>query len=168
MQIISLLLKFSAFLIILNIFVTPLFPIFAKQPGYLETFELNSFGITSFEKINPNLLIYPVKRISEQLKLNLIFNKDQKKKYMLDLYEIRLKELVYIINNKKEGFLIFTADRYNSFVGRIKKEYPIEFNSRIKFQNHVKLLERLRDIYPARSENWDKLQQTIDTTKSLI
>lgn len=161
-------LKFFIFLIIYCILFSQLSTVSAAQPGYLNDMELKFLGFTSYEPINPNLLIYPVKRISENIKLKLIFNKQKKKDYLYQLYEIRLKELVYIINNRKEGFLIFTADRYNSFVGKIKKEYPIESDSKVKFQNYVKLLERLRDIYPANSENWTKMQQTIDTTKSLI
>ena len=140
----------------------------AAQPGYLNDMELSSLGFTSYESVNPNLLIYPLKRISEDIKLKLIFNKQKKENYLYELYEIRLKELVYIINNKKEGFLLFTADRYNSFVGVLKTEKVIDKDLTLQIRSKVKLLERLRDIYPANSENWNKMQQTIDTTKSLI
>lgn len=140
----------------------------ALENQYLDKTELESFGFTEYEYINPNLLIYPIKRIIESVSINLIFDKQKKQEYLLQLYEKRFIELLYIINNKKEGFLTFTADRYNSFVGTLKKEdiRSVSFKSQIEVK--IKFLERLRDIYPANSENWSKLQQAIDTTKSLI
>lgn len=150
------------------VFFSQLSLVFAAKPAYLNSSELSSFGFTHFESINPNLLIYPFKRLLEEIKLNLVFNPQKKKEYMYHLYEARLSELVYIINNRKEGFIPFTADRYNSFAGRIKKGFQPEVNMRIRFQDQIRFLERLRDIYPANSPNWEKLQQTIDTTKSLI
>jgi len=142
--------------------------VLAKESSYMYESELNSFGFTEYERVNPNLLIYPIKRIAEHIKLNLLFDKEKRKEYIFNLYEVRLKELVYIVNNKKEGFLSFTADRYNSFVGKIKKDYPLGKDEKQKFQVYIRLLERLRDIYPAQSVNWSKLNETIDTTKSLI
>lgn len=151
-------------LIFLSFFSTVL----AKESSYLDESELNSFGFTKYERVNPNLLIYPLKRIAEEIRLHSLFNKEKRKEYMFNLYEIRLKELVYIINNKKEGFINFAADRYNSFVGRIKKDHPLDDDRKLKFQKYIKLLKRLRDIYPANSLHWIKLQETIDTTNSLI
>lgn len=161
-------LKFFIFLIIYCFLFSQLSTVSATQPMYLNDMELKSLGFTSYESINPNLLIYPLKRISENIKIKLTFNKQKKRDYLYQLYEIRLKELVYIINNKKEGFLLSTADRYNSFVGVLKMENVIDKDLKLKIESKVKLLERLRDIYPANSENWNKLQQTIDTTVSLI
>lgn len=149
------------------IFFSQLSIVFAKE-GYLGDSELKSFGFANYEQINSNQLIYPLKRISEDIKLKLLLGREQKQQYIYNLLDIRLRELVYIVNSRKEGFLFFTADRYNSFVGRIKKDYPLSADLKINFLGHIKLLERLRDIYPANSPNWEKLQQTIDTTKSLI
>ena len=161
-------LKFLIILIACCILFSQLSIVSAAAPGYLNDMELSSLGFTSYEYINPNLLVYPLKRINEKLKLKLLINREQKREYAYKLYEIRLKELVYIVNNKKEGFLTLTADRYNSFVGILKTEFPVDEQSRSKFESSIKLLERLRDIYPANSPNWDKLQQTVDTTRSLI
>ncbi len=138
--------------------------VFASQT-YLNDSELKSFGFAGYEQINPNLLVYPIKRLVEEFKMILSSNK---KEYAYKLYEVRLKELIYIVNNKKEGFLGFTVDRYNSFVGKIKKEYPLDASSKIKFVHYLKILERLRDIYPANSVHWIKIQQAIETTRSLI
>lgn len=124
--------------------------------------------LTETELINPNLLIYPLKRLYEEIRLNLLPGKQQKREYFYHLFEVRFRELVYIVNHKKEGFIVFTADRYNSFAGKIKKDYPPDSTNSRRFKTYLKLLERLRDIYPANSEYWEKLQQTIDITHSLI
>lgn len=155
-------------LIFFAIFFSQLSIVSAAKENYLNANELESFGFANYENINPNLLVYPLKRISEDIKLKLLLGREQKQQYIYSLLDIRLRELVYIVNNRKEGFIFFAADRYNSFVGRIKKDYPLSSDLKINFLDHIKLLERLRDIYPANSPNWEKLQQTIDTTKSLI
>ncbi len=140
---------------------------FAKEKTFLTEDELKSFGFISYEQINPNLLIYPLKRGYEQIKLTFIPN-NLKKEYAYQLLEKRLKELTFIINFKKEGFIPYAADRYNTFVGKTKLNYPPDANDKLKIKNYLKMLERLRDIYPANSPNWEKIQQTVDTTKSLI
>lgn len=161
--------KFFLAQVITFILLSQFFLIFAAYPPYLKDNELVEFGITTYEDLNPNLLAYPLKRMSEEIKLKYLLRREERKEiYMYSLYDKRLRELVYIVNSRKEGFLFFTADRYNSFVGRIKKNYPLSVDLKINFLVHIKLLERLRDIYPASSPNWEKLQQTIDTTKSLI
>lgn len=161
-------LKLLSVLIIYCILISRLSIISAAQPIFLKETELKSLGFTSYEEINPNLLVYPLKRLSEKIKFNLTFNKQKKKEYLYSLYEVRLKELVYIVNNKKEGFIFFTADRYNSFLGRLKKEYPPDSDFKVKIKDRIRILERMRDIYPANSLYWVKLQQIIDTTRSLI
>lgn len=141
---------------------------YASEKQYLSNDQIQAFGFTSYEKINPNLLIYPLKRIAEEIKLKFIFSQNAKRDYLYKLYETRFNELVYIINNRKEGFLAFTADRYNSQVGTLKRENIKSEDFKIRIQSKVHFLERLRDIYPANSEIWIKLQQSIETTKSLI
>lgn len=161
-------LKLLSVLIIYCVLFSQLSIISAAQPTFLKQEELRSLGFTDYEQINPNLLAYSLKRLSEEIKFNLTFNKQKKKEYLYSLYEVRLKELVYIVNNKKEGFIFFTADRYNSFLGKLKNEYPPDPDFKVKIKDRMRILERLRDIYPANSLYWIKLQQTIDTTRSLI
>ena len=124
--------------------------------------------VGQLEQINPNLLIYPLKRTYEELKLFSLPSKEKKQEYFYQLYEVRFRELVYIVKNRKEGFIFFTADRYNTFVGKIKQYYPLDDTKKAQFQKKIKLLEALRDMYPSNSPSWEKLQQTMDTTKSLL
>lgn len=161
-------LKFAIFLIIYCVLLSQLSIISAAQPTFLKQEELRSLGFIDYEQINPNLLVYSLKRLSEEIKFNLTFNKQKKKEYLYSLYEVRLKELVYIVNNKKEGFLFFTADRYNSFLGKLKNEYPPNSDFKVKVEDRIRILERMRDIYPANSTYWIKLQQTIDTTRGFM
>ncbi len=140
--------------------------ILTKEPYFLTIEELNSFGFSSYESINPNLLIYPLKRVFEQTKLSLTF--DKKRGYIYELYDKRYKELVFIINSNKEGFIPYSGDRYNSFVGNLKQNYPPNKEEVEQIKTYLRLLERLRDIFPANSANWEKIQQSIDTTRSLI
>lgn len=161
-------LKSLTALIIYFILLSQLSAVSALESAYLSAEELKSLGFRGYEQINPNLLIYPVKRLSEEIKFNLTFNKQKKKEYLYSLYEIRLKELVYIVNNKKEGFIILTGDRYNSFLGKLKNEYTPEQDFKVKVKDRIRILERMRDIYPANSPNWIILQQTVDTTKGFI
>lgn len=135
------------------------------EVGYNQVLTVST---SQYESINPNLLVYPLKRIYEEIKLNLLPGKERKGEYLYQLFEVRFKELVYIVNNKKEGFIEFSADRYNSFVGRIKNQYPPDNGQRAKISGYLKMLEILRDKYHSNSLYWEKLQQTIDTTKSLI
>ena len=92
---------FFIFLVCYQILSGHLSIVSASHTTYLSNTELNLLGITSYENINPNLLVYPLKRVTEEIKFNLLFSKEQKKEYVYDLYEIRLRELVFIINNKK-------------------------------------------------------------------
>lgn len=155
-------------LIILLVFFLQTPPVFATHQLNLQEEELKSLGFSGYERINPNLLVYPIKRAIEVFKLFSLTTKEEKKVYFDKLFEIRFKELVYIANSKKEGFIFFAADRYNTFVGKLKKDYPPDSSSKVEFQRKLKMLEILRDIYPSNSPYWEKLQQTIDTTKSLI
>lgn len=159
--------KCLIFLIFLYIFFSSIPKVSAQQPAFLSQAEFTKLGFSGYERINPNLLIYPLKRFTEELKLNLL-DDGKKKRYYHKLFDVRFKELVYIVNNRKEGFIFFTADRYNSFVGTIKSQYPPDAAEKIKISDYLKILEILRDRFPSNSPYWEKLQQTIDTTKSLI
>jgi len=156
-------------LLTLLIFLIYPLPVLASHQIFMKDEELKSKGFSSYEKINPNLQIYPAKRTVERLKLLLIFNPEEKKNYYFRMFENRFNELVYIINNNKTGFLLETVDRYNSFVGDLKiKNTNLDPKSKDKIANYLKILERLRDRYNSSSPYWAKIQQAVDTTRSLI
>lgn len=131
--------------------------------------ELNLNGFNKYESLNPNLLVYPFKTLSEQIRLFLLFDKTAKLKYSLSLLDLRFNELVYIINFKKTGFLNEAIGRYNTQVGKIKSDSNlIDSSHKIKYHKDMKLLEILRDKYPANSAYWLNIQQAIDTIRSII
>lgn len=141
--------------------------IVASHSTFLTSNQLNELGFTTFEKINPNLQIYPLKRIMENLKLNLILGEKQKRKYLYKLFEKRFSELVYVLNYKKEGFYVETVDRYNTFAGIIKIS-PQDDKDKDQMVAFSIILQKLRDRYPSGSAYWIKIQEAIDTTESLI
>lgn len=157
------------FLLIFILFLINPGKLFASHLTFMTNEELKPLGFSIYEKINPNLQIFPFKRVGERLKFFFIFNKEEKSKYNFQLFEKRFNELVYIINNNKTGFFIETVDRYNSAVGIIKLENPqLDKDSKDKISKYLKILERLRDRYHSNSAYWGKIQQAVDTTRSLI
>lgn len=131
--------------------------------------ELNSTGFTGYESINPNLLIFPVKQIIEKIELTLIFNKEDKAKYQYNLLDKRFKELVFIINFKKTGFLEETVQRYNSHLGNLianNKDLALDYKDSIS--SYTMVLKTLQDRYDSKSAYRLLIQQAIDSTRRLI
>lgn len=130
--------------------------------------ELRSAGFSEYESINPNLLIFPVKQIVEKIELTLTFNKEDKTKYQYTLLDKRFKELVFIINFKKTGFLEETVARYNTHIGNlIKNNKDIAINYKDKLSDYIKVLKTLQDRYNSISSYRLLIQYAIDTTKRL-
>ena len=131
-----------------------IFPVFGSEEPF------------KYESINPDSLIYPLKRITEKVKFILVSGDRNRSKYNFELLNTRFNELVYIVNYKKGGFLQETVSRYNSLVGQIKKQGFVKDQDKI--QKYTNILETLRDKHPANSASWLLLQQAIDTTKSIL
>lgn len=143
--------------------------VLAVEQKLLKEEELTSLGFTKYESVNPDSLTYPLKRFGEQAKLFFSFDERNKTAYFLSLLDTRFNELVYTINFKKTGFLNETVSRYNTFVGKIKlNSKNIKHEFKLKFSQNIKVLEMLRDQYPANSAYWLNIQQSIDTTRSLL
>lgn len=131
--------------------------------------ELNLAGFTGYESINPNLLIYPIKRIAEKVKLTLLFKKEYKAKYQYALLDKRYRELVFIINFKKTGFLEETVQRYNSQLGNlIANNKNLASNYKNKILIYTKVLKIQQDRYNSISAYRLLIQQAIDSTRRLI
>ena len=142
---------------------------YASEHTLITEPELNSTGFTGYESINPNLLIYPFKRIAERIELTLLFNKEDKAKYQYTLLDKRFKELVFIINFKKTGFLEETVLRYNSHLGNlIVNNKNLASDYKDKISSYIIVLKTLQDRYDSKSAYRLLIQQAIDSTKRLI
>lgn len=153
--------KFSKFLISLIVTIILITPTttYATQT-LLSNQDLKALNFAGYEKINPNSLLYPIKRSIES-----ILNSNSSSP--LSKYNSRFSELVYIINHQKTGFLEETVTRYNSFLGSLKT-LPKTSIPKEKITNSIKILETLRDKYPSNSPYRMLIQQSIDTTRGLI
>lgn len=161
-------LKLIALLLTILISNSPA-PAIAKEKPFLKQDDLEKVNITQFESINPNLLIYPLKRWKENIQLHLLFDKQAKNQYLWELMEIRFKELVYIIDFNKIGFIAFSTDRYNTTIGRLKaKGVTVDGERNETLKSYITFLEKMRDRYHSGSVSWEKLQQSVDTTKGLL
>lgn len=142
-------------------------PTFAFEHTLITKQELKSSGFGEYESINPNLLIFPLKRISETIGLKLTFYEKSKIQYQYGLLDKRYKELVFIINFQKTGFLRESVDRYDSLLGKLilnhKNEAPKE-----KLLIYINVLKNLQDRYNNESAYRLLIQEAIDSTKRLI
>lgn len=156
-------------ILILGLFLYISFPnpILASNNTLVPAQELKSVGFDKYESINPNLIIFPIKRSIESLKLKLIFNNEDKIKYEYELLDTRFRELVFIINYKKTGFLREAVNRYNSLAGKLilenKNKAPTE-----KLSTYANVLKTLQDRYDNLSSYRLLIQEAIDTTKRFI
>lgn len=160
--------KFITFLLI--IFLLNSFSnVKAAEQKLLTEQELNSIGFSRYESINPDSLFYSFKRLGEQIQIFFIFNNNEKMRYPLKLLSTRFNELVYTVNLQKTGFLTEIVSRYNTQIGKIKRDFKnIDSADKDKLIQKIKILEVLRDRYPANSSYWLSIQQAIDTTQSLL
>ena len=130
---------------------------------YLQN-ELKNYGFGGYEKLNPDSLLYIFKRVDEKVTYLLITDEKKKSEYYKKLLEKRYKELVYIINIEKTGFLEETASRYNSLTGEMRKN-GIDSISKEEIKQRILILEKLRDNYHSNTPYWLIIQQAIDTTR---
>jgi len=152
-------------LIILFLIFAP--PIFASEPAFSEQ-EIKSLSLDKNESIYPDSMFYSVKRLKEKLGFILTSGREKKAQYLSNLLRVRFKELIYIENSDKSGFLIEAANRYNANVGQINGNYK-NVDNRIKRQvwDYESALAKLRDKHPANSTDWLIFQQVIETTRNL-
>lgn len=160
----STIIKIIAFLSFLIFIFQPFSQTLAKTNELIGKEQLQVLGFSQYESVNPNSLLYHLKRLGEEITLFFLFDTDRRKKYNTHLLTIRFKELIYIINFRKTGFLDETISRYNVFVGKVKNYYE----SKEKINKYIVILEKLRDMYPANSAYWLYIQQAIDSTKNLL
>lgn len=161
--------RLIVFLLISTLYINSSPVTYALENTLITQQELKLAGFNKYESINPNLLIYPVKQIIEKIKLSLIFNKEDKTKYKYALLDRRFKELVFIINFKKTGFLEEAVNRYNADIGNlIENDKDSSLRYKDKLSNYVIVLKTLQDRYSSISSYRLLIQYAIDTTRRLI
>jgi len=126
--------------------------------------ELKNYGLDRFERLNPDSLLYLFKRVNEKAIVFFIRDEEKQSEYYSKLLDKRFKELVYIINVEKTGFLEEAAGRYITLIGQMKRDgvYTI---SKERTKIYTFILEKLRDNYPSNTSYWLIIQQAIDTTR---
>lgn len=141
--------------------------VFASEHTLITEQELKSSGFGEYESINPNLLVFPIKRILETISLKLSLDKKSKIKYQYDLLDKRYRELVFIINYQKTGFLRESVDRYDSLLGKLISKYKDQAPKE-KISIYINVLKNLQDRYNNESAYRLLIQEAIDSTKRLI
>lgn len=125
-----------------------------------------------YEQINPDSTIgYPVKRLVEKVQetINSIFDKGHKAKFMTQLSDRRLAELMYIVNTEKVHYLEKTASRYISQLGLISEELGRTMVDadfvKAHLDKHIAALEEIKDKFELQSAQWLFIQQALETSK---
>ncbi len=155
----------------LNIFLTFL-ALFFVVPSYLFAQANNQIP---YESVNPDSPIrYTIKRIFEKLEEKEIdiFSANQKVKFMAKLATRRLAEFKYVVDKDKLSYIETSSSRYITQLGLISEELDKNrFDASYVASNletHVKILEGIKDKFPAQSAQWLLVQQALDTSKSVF
>ena len=125
------------------------------------------------ERFNPGSSVYPFKRLSEKIQSKLIFSKVKNVRYQGKLVERRLSEFNFIVKNKYLSSIEFSSQRFSAQAGvyidglaKLENEKGVDATFQ-NFSKYIKLLEEMRDQFPANSSQWLLLQQNIDTLNIL-
>ncbi|MDO8638358.1 MAG: DUF5667 domain-containing protein [Candidatus Daviesbacteria bacterium] len=161
--------KIIVFLLVSVLYINFSPIIYASDHTLVPEQELKAAGFTGYESVNPNLLIFPVKQVIEKVELTLMLNKVDKVKYQYTLLDKRFRELVFIINFKKTGFLEEAVQRYNSHLGNlIVNNKNLASDYKDKLSTYTLVLKTLQDRYNSISAYRLLIQQAIDSTRRLI
>jgi hypothetical protein len=159
--------KGFVFFLTFSLFFLSLSPVFASPTNFSQE-EKEMLALDGHESISPGSLLYPVKRLGEKIKLSLLKNRETKAEYVALLLSRRFKEMVYLDEQEKSGFLVESANRFNATAGQIKSDfYPPEEKLKAQLPSYLSALEKLRDKSPANTANWLTFQQCLDTIRQL-
>lgn len=125
--------------------------------------------------IFPDSTYYPFKRVWEKFYLFVLsFQPKSKVNYEITLLNERLEELNYVAENKLLSKVEDSSKRFAYQAGvliseLIKQNKAQDENNLMimKFEDDIKLLARLRDLFSANSSYWLFIQQDIDTLNIL-
>lgn len=137
--------------------------VYATSPLYANQIDLPSV------KITPESFYYPLKRISEKIKVNLYIDSSSKADYYKDLVQIRLAELKYVVDKDYLDQVERSTQRLSYQVG-ILTDHIVAKKLNIKkqilddlYQKDKVILQQLRDKYPANSSFWMLVQHSINS-----
>lgn len=122
--------------------------------------------------INPDkYLFFSIKRLIEKAVVFTKFSKNSKMDYYKDLTLRRMAELKYVVEKKLIGEVETSTQRLSYQVGVLsdylssnKKDLAEKRQTvRDLFLNYNRILENLRDEYPANSSYWMLVQHSINS-----
>lgn len=108
-----------------------------------------------------NKLLFGLKRVQENLYLDLKTNNEEKLDYMIYLLDRRLVELDRMVRNESYCCILNAALRYSTLAGQITENLETnnlkdKISSVIEqFKNHKKVLQETYIIYPKNMDNFE-------------
>lgn len=143
--------------------------IFAEIPVYAD----EAVGGTEIktQSINPGSFYYSFKRIWEKFSERMVLNAQSKVNLHESLLKTRLEELNYVIEKRLLSEIQTSSERFAYQAGILTGEV-IKVNKDKeaivkKFDQYSKVLEKLRDNFPANSSFWMLVQHDINSLSIL-
>lgn len=119
--------------------------------------------------IAPTSLFYPVKRLWEKGFSYVLVNKGSKANYNRELLKERLEELKYVAEKKYLSEIERSTQRFSYQAGVLVEDLKsLDDKNKNKivledFEAYKKILDQLRNLYPANSSYWMLIQHSINT-----
>lgn len=128
-----------------------------------------------YESVNPtDGISYLLKRINEKISLFFAFSDGNKVKSYKRLTNVRLAELKFIIENKRQAYFEKSTQRYFTVAGEFvsfitSKNLKSEFIPvREQLQSQIPILTGLRNQYSPESAEWRFVEDDINYVKGYI
>lgn len=118
---------------------------------------------------------YVLKRLKEKIALFVFgFSSERKADYYIDLVDVRLSELKYVVDRKDIANIQTTSQRYAAISGELTDfvltKNMTGYNGKLVdvMSSHIPFLEKLRDSYPYDSSEYRFVQDDANSLKSHI
>ena len=128
-----------------------------------------------YESVNPpDGISYVFKRVQEKIGNFLSLSNGNKVSSYRRLVNVRLAELKFIIENKKQAYFEKSTQRYFTTAGEltsllISKNLKNDFGPVTEqLQSHIPILEKLRDSYDPRTAEWRFVEDDINYIKGYM
>ena len=148
-----------------------MFALIIFSPGYI--FAIEEAGVSlPDQKIYPRSFYYPVKRLMEKAWEKFKFSDNAKYDYYKSLLPTRLAELTSVVKENQIDQVQKSSERFAYQAGITSEQLKnLNDNQEKKkdllnqFGSYTKVLEKLRDHYPANSSYWMLIQHSINSLK---